>query len=390
MARNLFSVPIFFIVFRETLEAAIIIASLLGLVEQIVYSNFHQLEGQTPPPEEDDKKEAGDISLREVPDVEDGPRKRRLLRKMRFQIFLGSALGFLIAVTIGTIFIVIWFTKASDLYKKSEELWEGIFELIATILIFVMGITMLKLDHAKTKWRVKLQDAFEGQHVTGRVRTGKWALFTLPFIVVLREGLEAVVFVGGVSLGQSARAIPIAAITGIVCGLICGFVIYTFASRATLSVFLVVITNFILLIGAGLFSKSVGAFQENAFNHLIGGDSDSGDGPGSFDVRGNVWHLDCCNAANEQDGNGWLLFGAITGWTNNATLGTVLSYVFYWLAAIVTLVALKWREGRLRVFGLESAAGKARRLRQTADTSAIHEDVPPLVNPTGQISELPK
>lgn len=27
-------------------------------------------------------------------------------------------------------------------------------------------------------------------------------------------------------------------------------------------------TNFILLIGAGLFSKSVFDFQENAFNHL--------------------------------------------------------------------------------------------------------------------------
>jgi high-affinity iron transporter len=67
---------------------------------------------------------------------------------------------------------------------------------------------------------------------TGRTKMGKWALFTLPFIVVLREGLEAVVFVGGVSLGQSASAIPIAAIVGIICGLICGFVIYTFASRA--------------------------------------------------------------------------------------------------------------------------------------------------------------
>jgi hypothetical protein len=38
--------------------------------------------------------------------------------------------------------------------------------------------------------------------------------------------------------------------------------------RVALSVFLVVMTNFILLIGAGLFSKSVGSFQENAFNHL--------------------------------------------------------------------------------------------------------------------------
>jgi hypothetical protein len=31
----------------------------------------------------------------------------------------------LIAVAIGATFIAIWFTKASDLYKKSEELWEG-------------------------------------------------------------------------------------------------------------------------------------------------------------------------------------------------------------------------------------------------------------------------
>jgi high-affinity iron transporter len=85
MARNLFSVPIFFIVFRETLEAAIIIAALLGLVEQIVYSSFHSLGGQTPISEEEGKKESGDISSREVTDDGDGPRKQILLRKMRFQ-----------------------------------------------------------------------------------------------------------------------------------------------------------------------------------------------------------------------------------------------------------------------------------------------------------------
>jgi len=70
----------------------------------------------------------------------------------------------------------------------------------------------------------------------------------------------------------------------------------------------------------------------------------------------------------------------------------VLSYVFYWLAAIVTLVVLKWREGRLRVFGFESATGKARRLRRTANIGkgATHENVPPLVSPTDEISELPK
>lgn len=391
MARNLFSVPIFFIVFRETLEAVIIVSVLLGLVEQIVHSDSDHLQGATTPAslaEGGDQKEKGVVSSQGVSETEDDSlRKRRLIRKMRFQIFSGSALGFLIAAAIGATFIAIWFTKASDLWKKSEEIWEGSFSLIASLLIFVMGIGMLKLNRAKAKWRIKLQHAFEGQGARGGARTGKWALFLLPFVTILREGMEAVIFVGGVSLGQSAASIPIAAIVGIICGLICGFIIYTFASRATLTVFLVVMTNFLLLIGAGLFSKAVGHYQKNAFNHLLGKDVDDlqGDGPGSFDVRGNVWHLDCCNSDNNLDGNGWLIFGAIFGWTNSATLGTVLSYVFYWIAAIATLVVLKWREGRIRVLGLESSAGRARRLRrQEADTSIVHEKVPP-----GEISGLP-
>lgn len=41
--------------------------------------------------------------------------------------------------------------------------YTGIFELIACIMIFVMGVTMLRMDRAKAKWRVKLQKAFEGQ-----------------------------------------------------------------------------------------------------------------------------------------------------------------------------------------------------------------------------------
>jgi high-affinity iron transporter len=398
MARNVFSVPIFFIVFRETLEAVIIVSVLLGLVEQIVHTDSGRLQGETTSPssaEVVDQKEKGVDSSQGLSEGEDDSlRKRRLLRKMRFQIFAGSALGFLIAAAIGATFIAIWFTKASDLWKKSEEIWEGSFSLIASLLIFIMAIGMLKLNRAKAKWRIKLQHAFEGQDNHGEGRTGKWALFLLPLVTILREGMEAIVFVGGVSLGQSATSIPIAAIVGIVCGLICGYIIYTFASRATLTVFLVVMTNFLLLIGAGLFSKAVWHFQENAFNHLLGADVDDtrGDGPGSFDVRGSVWHLDCCNPENNLDGKGWLIFGAIFGWTNSATLGSVLSYVFYWIAAIIALVILKWREGRVKILGLESSAGRARRLRREADRNIGDEKGPPeeiSVLPEG-ISELPR
>jgi high-affinity Fe2+/Pb2+ permease len=102
-------------------------------------------------------------------------------------------------------------------------------------------------------------------------------------------------------------------------------------------------TNLILLIGAGLFSKCVWAFQEYAFNKMLGTDVDDtgGDGPGSYDVRGNVWHLECCNPETDQ---AWGIFNAVFGWTNSATLGSVLSYVFYWVMVIVVLVHLKYKE----------------------------------------------
>ncbi|KAJ3486461.1 hypothetical protein NLI96_g4227 [Meripilus lineatus] len=361
---NVFSVPIFFIVFRETLEAAIIVSVLLGLVEQIVTEDSNRRLGTSSPSTNSDEKR--DPNSPDPDSEEEKQRRHRLVKKLRWQIFLGSAVGFIIALAIGAAFIAVWFTKASDLWSKSEELWEGIFELVASLIIFIMGITMLKMDRSKAKWRVKLERAFEGQQADRGTLTGKWVLFFLPLITVLREGMEAVVFVGGVSLGQPATSIPIATIVGIVCGLICGYVIYAFASRTTLTIFLVVMTNFILLIGAGLFAKSVSAFQKHAFNKLLGADLDdalgAGDGPGSYDVRGNVWHLNCCNPENKS-GNGWTIFGALFGWSNNATLGSVLAYVFYWVAVVLALIFLKFKEGRTKLFGKESEAGVRRRER---------------------------
>ncbi|KAJ6616430.1 iron permease FTR1/Fip1/EfeU [Mycena sp. CBHHK59/15] len=358
MGKNLFSVPIFFIVFRETLEAAIIVSVLLGLAEQIAHGDparFGErtaVAGSSPGDSKDDV--ASDPE-------DDTAHRRRLIRKMRIQIFAGAGVGLFLALAIGAAFIAVWFTQASDLWAKSEELWEGIFELIASIMIFVMGVTMLKMDRAKAKWRIKLERAFSKQHVDGQTKAGKWVLFILPLITVLREGMEAVIFVGGVSLGQPATSIPIATIVGLVCGLVIGFIIYSFGSRTTLSVFLIVMTNLLLLIGAGLFSRAVWAFERRAFNTLLGTD-------------GSVWHLDCCNPDDKLDGQGWSIFNAIFGWTNSATLGSVLSYAFYWLAVIVVLVAMKYKEGRTKLAGRESAAGKRRRAAREREAAAAPVD----------------
>lgn len=181
------------------------------------------------------------------------------------------------------------------MWANTEELWEGIFSLIGTLLrepplqiadngpvsiaciiIYVMGLTFLKMDQSRVKWRIKLSEAFahragkalfsfggnkedgepdrplteeelaEEQAMKKKARSGKYAIFFLPFITVIREGLEAIVFVGGVSwdrllptafgvlrasdvefvpqvsLGQDGASIPIAAIVGLIAGIFVG------------------------------------------------------------------------------------------------------------------------------------------------------------------------
>lgn len=51
-------------------------------------------------------------------------------------------------------------------------------------------------------------------------------MFVLPFITVLREGLEAVIFIGGVSLSSPASAFPLPVITGLLAGALVGYIIY--------------------------------------------------------------------------------------------------------------------------------------------------------------------
>ncbi|KAH7342170.1 iron permease FTR1/Fip1/EfeU [Rhizoctonia solani] len=390
MAKNLFSVPIFFILLRESLEASIIVSVLLSLVEQIVVApnalqseSTDRLATAGAPPGQSDLasgsaagsgvatpgSQAKDARDREEPredstsiasqhtsnESEAGEiRRSELLRRLRWQIVLGAGSGLLLAFVIGAAFVAVWFIKVVDLFSAAEEIWEGVFSLIASILILVMALAMLRMDRAKAKWRRKLSHAFAAKDDNSSDdesgKAGLRMLFMLPFVTVLREGLEAVVFVGGVTLGQPASSIPLAALTGLVIGLVVGYLIYASSSRTRLSAFLVASTSLLLLIGAGLMSKAVGAFERHRFNVMVGGDvAEAGDGPGSFDVVGNIWHLDCCNPENKFDAKGWAVFNAILGWSNNGSIGTVVSYIAYWLIAIFALARMKHKEGRTTI-----------------------------------------
>ncbi|CDS00683.1 probable Fer2-High-affinity iron permease [Sporisorium scitamineum] len=412
---KVFAPAIFFIAAREALEASLVIGILSGMLENLVVHT----------------KSAEDLDSEHLLTDEEKDaihqKKRALVRKLRKIVLLGAAAGLAIAFVIGAAFLAVFYTQVDDLYGRAEELWEGIFNLIAVLLITPMSLAILRAGNSKRKWKRKLENAFSqetiqpkrprdeedelshdsassssgrrvgsGDEETGakttatekmnpleaidvvptqaggqtrrrgglrglftnpagavsdlklRMNRGTLALFTIPLITTLREGLEGVVFIGGVSLGLPATSIPLPAIVGLFVGLGIGFLIFRSGNVLSVRIFLIFSTCFLLLIASGMASRAVYYLQFYAYVQLVGDSAaESGDGPGSYNSQGYIWHFNCCNPEANKGGTGWGILNSLVGWNNTATYGSVFMYVVYWLAVAGYLWYQIWREGRL-------------------------------------------
>lgn len=97
---NVFAAQVFFIVFRECLEALIIVSVLLSFLKQSLGQ-----PGQDP----------------------------TIYKRLRRQVFMGSFVGVFVCICIGAIFIGLFYGLGHDAWSNSEDLWEGIFYVIATV-----------------------------------------------------------------------------------------------------------------------------------------------------------------------------------------------------------------------------------------------------------------
>ncbi|KAI9809143.1 MAG: hypothetical protein M1825_002433 [Sarcosagium campestre] len=338
---SVFAVPVFFILFRETLETSIIVSVLLAFLKQTL-----------------------------GPDAD-----QALYKRLVKQVWVGTAVGVFCCIVIGAGIIGGFYGLKNDAWSGTEAIWEGVFGLVASIIIGLMGAALLRVSKMQDKWRVKLAKALEANDNKKGTRTsriGRWcekyAMFILPFITVLREGLEAVIFIAGVGVGEPASAFPIPVLTGLLAGIIVGFIIYKSQNFASIQIFLIISTCFLYLVAAGLFSKAVGFFEKDKWNKVIGGDAaETGSGPGSYDIRQSVWHVNCCSP-DLSGGGGWGVFNSLFGWTNSATYGTVISYNLYWLVVIVAFVTMRFQEthGRWPWTRAKVSAGRKSSVSQTS------------------------
>lgn len=233
---------------------------------------------------------------------------------------------------------------ATNLWAASEGIWVGCFSFLAVFMITVIGISMLRANQMQEKWKAKLTKAMDDENVQGLGNTSrKYALFILPLVTVLREGVEALVFIGGVTFAEEPRAIPLAVGAGLGLGWFVGFLIYRGGNKMRLHPFFVGSTCLLLMVAAGLVAKGIAAFEAEAWMRATGAQSDD---DATYDPRINVWALKCCDP-KKPDAGWWGVANALVGWSNVASYISVSGYMLYWGLVSAWLVRLKTKKGKV-------------------------------------------
>lgn len=361
---DFFSVQIFFIILRETVESAIIVLVLLLFLKQ----NFANADGT--------------LKIAE-------PTYRGLQR----QIWVGAVAGLVVCTLIGGMFIVVFYFVGSDLWLVTERLWEGVFLVLSSLIISAMGVLLLRLSQMQAKWQYKLgahrhQHAGHGpehhqraggvvgwfryaRHAVRRV-SAKYFLAILPLVTTLREGLEAVVFVGGIGVLQPALLFPLAILCGAALGASVGITLYRGGNRMSLQYFLIASTAFLYIVAAGLMLRGVWFFELEQYVRRCDGQDmlEVGSGPGLYDILNSVWHVNCCNGLTD---GGWMLLNALVGWTNSATYGSVGSYLAFWTFIVVAL-RLRLYEERHGVYPWIPVRWQMKRIRKRLAITRLKMD----------------
>ena len=86
-------------------------------------------------------------------------------------------------------------------------------------------------------------------------------LFVLAFISVLREGIEAVLFMSGIYVSTGGLSL-FGGFLGIVAAVVLGILIFEYAVKVDINKFFKVTTVILILLAAGLFSQGLHELQE--------------------------------------------------------------------------------------------------------------------------------
>jgi high-affinity iron transporter len=214
--------------------------------------------------------------------------------------WLGTAAAIAVSIMAGAVL----FAAAGEFEGRAEQVFEGLAMLTA---VGVLSWMIIWMKRQATHIRGELQERIDTALVSGSAL----AIAVIPFVAVLREGIETVVFM----LAASRTATPLESTVGASVGLILaaalGYVLYRGGRRLNLRFFFNATGALLILFAAGLLAHGIHELQEAQLAPVL--------------VE-HVWDVN--GVLSDNAGLGLWLKG-IFGYNGNPALVEVLAYPLY-------------------------------------------------------------
>ncbi|MHA2271268.1 MAG: FTR1 family iron permease [Candidatus Hodarchaeales archaeon] len=228
-----------------------------------------------------------------------------------FQLKRDVWIGTILAVVASGLAAVLFEVFTNGFEGDTEKLFEGIVMLLAASILTSMILWMFRnAKDIRMGLEEKAQAAISG--------TKKYAIFSLAFVAVFREGIETVLFLAGVTSNEPTSAVLFSGAIGIIVSIILAVLAFRGAIELNLRQFFNVTSIFLILFAAGLFSHGIHEFQELGWF-----------GAESAPWNEAVW--DSSSWLNDKDDGLGALFRALFGYQDKPSLLEIGAYVGYWL-----------------------------------------------------------
>jgi high-affinity iron transporter len=195
-----------------------------------------------------------------------------------------------------------------------EEIFEGFAMLVAAAVLTWMIFWMQRqAPNLRPSLEQNVQSALDS--------SGRWALFGLTFVSVLREGIETALFMTATVYSTTPSQALLGGFLGLVVAVFLGYLIFMGGRQMNMKMFFRTTSLILLVVAAGLVAHGIHELQEAALVPI---------------VIEHVWNI---NPILDENGSIGIFLRALFGYNGNPSLVEVIVYVAYLLQAGV----LSWQ-----------------------------------------------
>jgi len=234
-------------------------------------------------------------------------------RDLAASVWLGAGIAALVSLTTAILLI--------RLGLEMKDPGEAIFEAITMLLAAGILTWMIFWMSQRTR---DLKNCLEAG-VQRASLTGKWSLFGLAFIAVLREGVELALFLTAAVFNSNAHLTWLGALLGLGTAVLLGWLLFATTIRVDLRRFFQGTGLLLILFAAGLVAHSIHEFNELGWIPS---------------VIEHVWNLN--PILSDQSVFGQVL-AALFGYNGSPSLTEALAYALYFG---VVFLGLRWASTR--------------------------------------------